>query len=534
MRVRNTETGLSVGWAIDMTSWLLSWNPKNWDWRTFKQDRATTASGGIVNDTWSCANGSAVKGDDVYLVRIGEEPKGIIARGKITEGPHQAPHYDPSRAAAGEQIQKVGVAFNDVRDPDQDEFIQFDILWNEVDPNQTWAPQSSGIALSDLAANKLQTLWSSLPKTTNSQFKNIFTEDCRTLSKYEHAGQGSWTAMPAADKRVYIKIYNLLERIVINTLSDLSLQDTFDTCSTLGFKLSSGVRGNRPKDLWCAIFPRGAEAYMPQVYVIVSHRGVELGYAAAIHARDFTDATFKRKLKILAPQIFDVLPNATSDVIRDLSLELARQGGWYLRRKTRLTPRENDFDTVEGLVSFLKSPEGKEWGAGTITRYWLPHELTETLDLEKEFREAVNIFKPLMVRPEATITAPPREAAIQDEPPSTAASNDIRRDLELFMQMYPERRLRPFATDQELWSILNNLREALRGLPAVRKRQAINVSWSVGRGVWAKVPCNGHDTTRCLWRLAIPGRHVGSISDVHPGRYRVQKNARYDRRSPAS
>jgi hypothetical protein len=74
-------------------------------------------------------------------------------------------------------------------------------------------------------------------------------------------------------------------------------------CATLGFTPQSGVRGNRPKDLWCAVFPRKSEVYMPQIYLIVSHRGIELGYAAAIHYQDFSDPSFKNKVKLLAPTI---------------------------------------------------------------------------------------------------------------------------------------------------------------------------------------------------------------------------------------
>ena len=33
----------------------------------------------------------------------------------------------------------------------------------------------------------------------------------------------------------------------------------------------------------------------------------------------------------------------------------------------------------------------------------------------------------------------------------------IRADLERFMEMYPERRSRPFGTDQELWALLRGL-----------------------------------------------------------------------------
>ena len=62
------ELGLSIliGSGGGMTAWLLSWNPKNWEWDTFFRERAITASGRPVENTWSCANGAVAKGDTVY------------------------------------------------------------------------------------------------------------------------------------------------------------------------------------------------------------------------------------------------------------------------------------------------------------------------------------------------------------------------------------------------------------------------------------------------------------------------------------
>jgi hypothetical protein len=122
---------------------------------------------------------------------------------------------------------------------------------------------------------------------------------------------------------------------------------------------------------------------MPQVYVIVSHRGVELGYGAAIHPTDFSNQTFKSKLRLIAPSIFDALPDPASEAAQRLSAEIARQGNWYFRRKARLTPKENEFNGLPELLAFLKSTEGKAWGSGTIARYWLPHDLSSDVNLRR-------------------------------------------------------------------------------------------------------------------------------------------------------
>jgi MrcB-like, N-terminal domain/AAA domain (dynein-related subfamily) len=313
------------------------------------------------------------------------------------------------------------------------------------------------------------------------------SDDLRVLSKYEHAGQGAWTTMPQGDKDSYLRVHARLEQIVEETLAAIPDAASLSSCLTLGFKPNSGVRGNRPKDLWCALFPRQAEAYMPQVYLIVSHRGIELGYAAAVHPRDFSDQAFKNKLKSLAPRIFDALPDPQAASVSELSETLSRRGGWYFRRKTRLTPKESDFPSLAALLSFLKSAEGKSWGAGTISRYWLPHEVTGDVDLAQEFLEASELFRPLIVRAGAEIIEP---APAASPPTGDEETNPhgIRAALERFMEMYPERRSRPFATDQELWAVLNGVQQRLKALLSVANRPTMQVTWSVGQGNWARVP----------------------------------------------
>lgn len=316
------------------------------------------------------------------------------------------------------------------------------------------------------------------------------SDEFRILSQYQFAGQGAWTTMPEVDKSAYLKVHNRLEQILSATLEALPAGSSFDKSLTLGFRPVGGVRGNRPKDLWCAIFPRDAEAYMPQVYLIVSHRGVELGYAAAIHPKDFSDQAFKNKLKSLAPRIFEALPGPTSEAAQELSVELAKQGGWYFRRKTRLTPKENDFPGLGDLLSFLKSTEGGAWGAGAVTRYWLPHEVTSDVDLAREFLNAAALFQPFMVRakPVADEVIPIPEPARSNIEEEIVPSDGIRGDLERFMAMYPERRSRPFATDQELWSVISALQQRLKTLPSVADRPTVRVTWSVGQGNWARIP----------------------------------------------
>src|SRR5262249_29700067 len=92
--------------------------------------------------------------------------------------------------------------------------------------------------------------------------------------------------------------------------------------------------------------------------------------------------------------------------------------------------------------------------------------------------------------PDAVEFVPRRPAGADPNPipDPTPDSDGIRDDIERFMAMYPDRRVRPFATDQELWELITSLRNRLRRLPAVATRPTLRVDWSVGQGNWARVP----------------------------------------------
>ena len=184
--------------------------------------------------------------------------------------------------------------------------------------------------------------------------KIITGNDCQTFEKYRGPGAEPWTAMSEADKALYRKVHQRLEQIVGEVLAADGLGEALDTCVTLGFSPSSGVRGSRPKDLWCAVFPRGAPGYVPQVYLIVSYQGAELGFAASVHPSDFSNQNFKQKLRQLAPLLFDQLPSPYTEAIRDLVDRLAASGRWHYRRKSRMEPNGDNFPDLAGLLAFLK------------------------------------------------------------------------------------------------------------------------------------------------------------------------------------
>ncbi len=162
------ESTLKAQWQEPATvvgtsgTWLLLWNPKNWKWPELAENRIAAANGQPVVQSWSCANAAAKVGDTALLVRLGVPPRALVGRGTITTAPYKAPHYDPDRAQTGDMTSFVEVTFSSIRDAEQDPVVPMETL-QEVAPEQTWSPQSSGIQIKPEAATKALALWEALP-----------------------------------------------------------------------------------------------------------------------------------------------------------------------------------------------------------------------------------------------------------------------------------------------------------------------------------------------------------------------------------
>jgi 5-methylcytosine-specific restriction protein A len=87
-----------------MPAYLLTWNPKNWQWNDLPDIARQLSDGLPIEQRWSCGNSRSIAvGSRVFLLRQGVEPKGIVASGWVTRSPFAAPHWDTTRAEKGEQ-----------------------------------------------------------------------------------------------------------------------------------------------------------------------------------------------------------------------------------------------------------------------------------------------------------------------------------------------------------------------------------------------------------------------------------------------
>src|SRR4029078_10111722 len=112
---------------------------------------------------------------------------------------------------------------------------------------------------------------------------------------------------------------------------------------TSGFHPASGIRGGKPKDLWFGVYRKENEKSFlgnPQIFMIVSSRGIEYGFSPLTHPDDFSNQEIKKRTREIARPVLEQLPTPGSPEAKDLAAQLLKSGNWYYRRKQRLEPNQ--------------------------------------------------------------------------------------------------------------------------------------------------------------------------------------------------
>lgn len=110
----------------------------------------------------------------------------------------------------------------------------------------------------------------------------------RTRERYAQFSQDE----KAAYKHVHEALRSLGELVV----EELGGHRDYVLKLTSGFHPDSGVRGGKPKDLWFGVYRKENQNIFlgnPQLFMIVSTRGVEYGFSPLTHPDDFSNQQLK-------------------------------------------------------------------------------------------------------------------------------------------------------------------------------------------------------------------------------------------------
>lgn len=137
-----------------MSSYLLTWNPKKSRWDEIEDLAVRVKRGESVTQEWSLGARKYVSlGEQVFWARVGDEPKGIFARGIITRTAFEKPHWDPNRGEKGATTTYAEVRITDLRIPGREAIIDYQVIERyDLLAAQDWTPESSGTKIDEEAA----------------------------------------------------------------------------------------------------------------------------------------------------------------------------------------------------------------------------------------------------------------------------------------------------------------------------------------------------------------------------------------------
>ena len=129
---------------------LLSWDSKNPDWN-YKEAYLKVKNGEKSETYWRTIKKNGVeKKTEVFLIKLVEEPKGIIAHGHVIKEPYleNGRYY-------------VNVEFDKILDYENEKFLKQEDLGLKFS-KQDWSPQASGIEIKETILPELREMWNKL------------------------------------------------------------------------------------------------------------------------------------------------------------------------------------------------------------------------------------------------------------------------------------------------------------------------------------------------------------------------------------
>jgi len=178
-----------------MKTYLFAWNPKKWNWTTLEESIDQIEKTGRANEKWSVISHKKIKaGDRAFLMRLGQEPKGIMGAGFVTSDPFLSPHWNGS----GKLVNRVMIDFEMILNPKEEPLLKLDLLKQGNLGKVNWTPQSSGVEINPEVTDELEALWFDFLITQNirlnpfkeneSSEQNVYTEGTPNqvrITKYE-------------------------------------------------------------------------------------------------------------------------------------------------------------------------------------------------------------------------------------------------------------------------------------------------------------------------------------------------------------
>lgn len=138
-----------------MKTFLFTWNPNKWNWTTLEQSIDHLEQTGRTIEKWTVSAHRKIQpGDRAFLMRLGKEPKGIMAAGYVDTPPFLSKHWIEDKL-----VHRVMIDFESIINPEKEQLLSLDILNQGNLEKVTWTPQSSGVEINSDVVDELEAVW---------------------------------------------------------------------------------------------------------------------------------------------------------------------------------------------------------------------------------------------------------------------------------------------------------------------------------------------------------------------------------------
>lgn len=80
------------------------------------------------------------------MIKLGSEPKGIVASGYAVSGVFEGMHWEEEKIKKGKKARRIYIRYDKIRDYRNESILSYDIL-KGISDTYCWSSQASGISI---------------------------------------------------------------------------------------------------------------------------------------------------------------------------------------------------------------------------------------------------------------------------------------------------------------------------------------------------------------------------------------------------
>jgi 5-methylcytosine-specific restriction protein A len=172
-----------------MATYLLTWNPDRWPWIDLQECIDDIKTQGYHLDTWSCGVTKRIIPDDrVFLIKLGKEPRGIVASGWATSEVYEDTHWNKAAKAKGKKSLHIDVHFDTILDSGKIIFPRSK-LDKGILVHMHWDAQASGSTISTEVAVELEMQWAKFLNQPITLGAGILPEEAEISNTFDEGAK---------------------------------------------------------------------------------------------------------------------------------------------------------------------------------------------------------------------------------------------------------------------------------------------------------------------------------------------------------